>query len=106
MEPSEYGGLDELLNDRQGVIRAAEVLRYISSSVLRWRLASGRWQQPCHGVVVAQSGLLPATQQLWTAVLWGGKGALLAGLTAARLDAARIHRAGDPPPAARCRPGP
>ena len=35
---------------------------------------------------MAQSGPLSATQQLWSALLWGGKGALLAGLTAARLE--------------------
>ena len=29
---------------------------------------------------------LSATQQLWAALLWGGKGAVLAGLTAARLE--------------------
>jgi very-short-patch-repair endonuclease len=80
---------DELVRDRQGVMRTAEVLRYLSPAVLRWRLTSGRWQQPCRGVVVAQSGPLSATQQLWTALLWGGQGALIAGLTAARLDGLR-----------------
>jgi very-short-patch-repair endonuclease len=75
-----------LLRDRRGVVRTAEARRFLSPSALRWKLESGRWQQPCHGVVVAQSGPLSATQQLWAALLWGGQGALLAGLTAARLD--------------------
>ena len=86
MNLSESDGLKELLRDRHGVVTTAEALRYFSPSVLRWRLTSGRWQQVCHGVVVAQSGPLSATQQLWAALLWGGKGALLAGLTAARLE--------------------
>jgi very-short-patch-repair endonuclease len=86
MRTSGHGELDELLSDRDGVVRTAEVLRYLSSATLRWRLTSGRWQQPCRGVVVTQSGPLSARQQLWVALLWGGRGALLAGLTAARLD--------------------
>ncbi|HEY2518823.1 MAG TPA: hypothetical protein VGJ19_01835 [Streptosporangiaceae bacterium] len=77
--------LSELLRDRQGVVKVAEVLRCRSPAALRWKLESGRWQQPCHGVVVAQSGPLSAPQQLWVAVLWGGRGAVLAGLTAAGL---------------------
>jgi hypothetical protein len=86
MNLSESDGLKELLRDRHGVVTTAEALRYLSPSILRWRLTSGRWQQVCHGVVVVQSGPLSATQQLWAALLWGGKGALLAGLTAARLE--------------------
>ncbi len=86
MNLSESDGLKDLLRDRHGVVTTAEALRYLSPSILRWRLTSGRWQQVCHGVVVAQSGPLSATQQLWSALLWGGKGALLAGLTAARLE--------------------
>jgi hypothetical protein len=86
MELRDSDALGELLSDRQGVVSTTEALRYLSRSMLRWRLASGRWQQPCRGVVVAQSGPLSTTQQLWTALLWGGQGALLAGLTAARLD--------------------
>ncbi len=86
MELSESDGLEELLQDRHGVVTTAEALRHLSPAVLRWRLTSGRWQQICRGVVVTQSGPLSATQQLWAALLWGGQGALLAGLTAARLD--------------------
>jgi hypothetical protein len=83
---SDLGELGELLRDREGVVRIAEALRYLSPATLRWRLTSGRWQQPGHGLVVAQSGPLSTTQRLWVALLWGGRGALLGGLTAARLD--------------------
>lgn len=86
METSDCEDLRELLRDRQGVVRTAEARRFLSPSALRWKLESGRWQQPCHGVVVAQSGPLSAQQELWATLLWGGQGALLAGLTAARLD--------------------
>ncbi len=86
---SDRGELGELLREREGVVRIAEALRYLSPAALRWRLTSGRWQQPCHGLVVAQSGPLSTTQRLWVALLWGGRGALLGGLTAARLDGLR-----------------
>jgi hypothetical protein len=62
------------------VVSTAAVLRYLTPAALRWWLASGRWQQPCRGVVVAQSGPLSATQRLWVALLWGGgEGASVAG---------------------------
>jgi hypothetical protein len=83
METSDFA---ELLQEREGVVRTGEARRFLSRSALRWKLDSGRWQQPCHGVMVAQSGPLSARQELWIALLWGGPGALLAGLTAARLD--------------------
>jgi hypothetical protein len=41
------------------------------------------------GVIVAHSGPLSAEQQLWVVLFWAGRGALLAGLTAARLDGLR-----------------
>ena len=82
-------GLAELLRRRDGVVSTPEVLTHLSPAVLRWRLASGRWQQPCRGVVIAHSGPLSPGQQLWAALLWGGQGALLAGLTAAHLDGLR-----------------
>lgn len=81
--------LDELLDWRGGVVSTSEVLSCLSPAALRWRLASGRWQRPFRGVIVAHSGPLSAEQQLWTVLLWAGPGALLAGLTAARLDGLR-----------------
>jgi very-short-patch-repair endonuclease len=78
--------LAELLNEQDGVLCADTALRYLTRGALRWRVSSGRWQQPCPGVVVAQSGPLTEIQALRVAVLWAGPGAALAGLTAARLD--------------------
>ena len=65
---------------------AASALGWMSREELRWRVASGRWQRPCHGIVVAHSGPMTPKQELWAALLWAGEGAVLAGLTAARLD--------------------
>ena len=76
----------ELLNSQDGVLRVDAAMEYLTRGALRWRVSSGRWQQPCRGIVVAQSGPLTEIQALRVAVLWAGSGAALAGLTAARLD--------------------
>jgi len=77
--------LDDLLAWQDGVLDTRSALAHLSESALRWRLTSGRWQQPCRGVMVAHSGPLTRVQMLWIAALWAGPGAALAGLTAARL---------------------
>lgn len=79
-----HNALDELLAWKDGVLDTRSALGCLSPSALRWRLRSGRWQQPCRGVVVAHSGPLSDIQMLRVAVLWAGPGAALAGLTAAR----------------------
>jgi hypothetical protein len=81
--------LDDLLAWQDGVLETRSALTYLSPGTLRWRLESGRWQQPCRGVVVAHSGPLTDAQILWVAITWAGRGAALAGLTAARLQGFR-----------------
>jgi Protein of unknown function (DUF559) len=81
--------LDDLLDWQDGVLDTRSALGYLTPAALRWRLQSGRWQQPCRGVVVAHSGPLTEEQILRVAALWAGKGAALAGLTAARLQGLR-----------------
>ena len=71
------------------MLRVESALSFMSRAALRWQISSGRWQQPCRGIVVAHSGALTEEQRLWTAVLAAGHGAMLAGLTAARLDGFR-----------------
>jgi hypothetical protein len=78
--------LAELFKDNDGVLDAASVLRFMTREELRWRITSGRWQRPCSGVVVAQSGPLTSDQTSRIALHWAGAGSALAGLTAARLD--------------------
>jgi very-short-patch-repair endonuclease len=75
-----------LLREQDGVMDTTSALNWISRQELRWRVTSGRWQRPCHGVVVAHSGPLTEGQRLWAAVLWAGEGAVLAGLTSVELD--------------------
>lgn len=52
----------------------------------RARIRSGTWQEIGPYVVVLHGGPLCERQKLWVAVLHGGRGAALGGLTAARAD--------------------
>jgi very-short-patch-repair endonuclease len=79
-------GLADLLRAQDGVLDTESALSWMSRSELRWRIASGRWQRPCRGIFVAHSGPVTESQRVWAALLWAGSGAVLAGLTAARLD--------------------
>ena len=79
-------GLAHLLSWHDGVLRVDAAMKYLTRDALRWRVKSGRWQQPCRGIVVAQSGPLTEFQALRIAALWAGPGGALAGLTAASLD--------------------
>jgi hypothetical protein len=81
--------LEDLLVWQDGVLNTRSALAYLSESALRWRLGSGRWQQPCRGVLVAHSGPLTRMQMLRIATMWAGPGAALAGLTAAQLQGFR-----------------
>jgi hypothetical protein len=78
--------IPELAARQSGVLTAASAIACLGESAVRWRLTTGRWQRPCRGVVVTHSGPLADEQILWAAVLAAGPGAVLAGLTAARLD--------------------
>ena len=79
-------GLADLLSWHDGVLTVDAAMKYLTRDALRWRVKSGRWQQPCRGIVVAQSGPLTELQALRIAALWAGPGGALAGLTAASLD--------------------
>jgi very-short-patch-repair endonuclease len=87
--------LTELLTVQDGVVRVGSAMKYLTRDALRWRISSGRWQLPCRGIVVAQSGALSEIQVLRIAALWAGPGAALAGLTAARLGGLRGFDDGD-----------
>jgi hypothetical protein len=78
--------LDELLAWRDGVLDTSTALLHMTYEELRWRIRSGRWQKPTHGVVVAHNGPLTEGQMLRVALAWAGSRAALGGLTAAILD--------------------
>jgi hypothetical protein len=81
-----HSALSDALDDSEGVLTSAAALRHLSEEQLRWKVASGRWQKPARGVLVAQSGPLTDRQLLRVALLAAGPQAALAGLTAAQLD--------------------
>lgn len=74
------------LQQQCGVVTNAAAVCWLGRAVVRWRLERGRWQQPCRGVVVTRSGPLSPDEMLWVVVLGAGTGAVLGGVTAARLD--------------------
>src|SRR5260370_28384985 len=82
-------GLSNDLGERRarqaGVRTVKEAIGCLGEPAVRWRLASGRWRRVCRGVIVTQSGPLSEEQRLWVPLLAAGEGAVLAGLTAAKL---------------------
>jgi very-short-patch-repair endonuclease len=78
--------LAAVIAEHDGVLETDVALKYLTYSEIRWRIACGRWQRPCKGVLVTQSGPLTDRQALRVALLRAGPTAALAGLTAARLD--------------------
>lgn len=78
--------LERTIKDHESVLTTAEALAFLTENELRWRISSGRWQHPCHDVVITQSGPLTDRQAARVALLCWGPRAALAGMTAARLD--------------------
>lgn len=78
--------LANLIAEHEGVLATDVAQRCLTYAELRWRITSGRWQRPCKGVVVTQSGPLTDRQALRVTLLRAGPKAALAGLTAARMD--------------------
>lgn len=78
--------LSTLIDDSDGVLTTAQALTCLKGAELRWRIDSGKWQRPCRGVVVTHSGPISESQLLRVALARCGPHAVLAGLTAAKLD--------------------
>jgi hypothetical protein len=62
----------------------------VDRHVIARRVATERWQRVAHDVVAMTTGELTVRQRRWAAVLHGGEGALLSGLSAA--DDAGLER--------------
>lgn len=74
-----------MLGRQEQVVTWREAVELLSVGRVRGLLRSGRWRRYGHGVLVAHNGRLSREQAEWVAVLDAGRGALLAGITAARL---------------------
>lgn len=83
------GDLACVLEGQRGVVTLVQAEPHLGAARVRWYVESGRWQRPRRGVIVAHSGPLDAEQRLWVDLLSAGRGAVLAGLTAATLDGLR-----------------
>jgi hypothetical protein len=75
-----------LCQRQSDVVTVADAVACLGRPHVRWKIATGQWQRPFRGVVVTFSGPLGRAHQEWAAVLAAGAGAVLAGLSAARLD--------------------
>ncbi|MGH2600244.1 MAG: endonuclease domain-containing protein, partial [Dehalococcoidia bacterium] len=80
---------DWLLFAQDRLLTWRQACEHLTEDVVLGRVARGLWQRPCRGVVVAHNGPLTVAQREWAAVLAAGRGALLAGATAARLSGLR-----------------
>ena len=81
--------LESIVEQQRGVVTRAVAVSFLGASAVRWRLATGRWQRPWPGVLATHSGPLDDEQRMWVAILSAGRGAVLAGLTAAVLAGLR-----------------
>lgn len=68
------------------VMRTSDAVDAVGRSAMRHRIAVGKWQRPCRGVVVAHNGPLSADERHAVALAASAPGAALAGPTALEID--------------------
>ncbi|MEN3309163.1 MAG: hypothetical protein V7603_5365 [Micromonosporaceae bacterium] len=83
-----------LLWRQTDVLTREQALRHLSRSAVEHRVTSGRWRRVHHGVYLAHSGPILRHQALWIAYLSEGRGAYLAGATAAEMCGLRGYHTG------------
>ncbi|HEU4349076.1 MAG TPA: DUF559 domain-containing protein [Actinoplanes sp.] len=77
------GEWEWLLFEQSGVVTSAQACRLLGRGVVRSRIMQHRWRRICRNLLLTENGRLRREQQLWVAVLAAGRGARLAGTTAA-----------------------
>ncbi len=83
-------GWEKIAESQCGVIAVRTALRAgLTRSDIRWKITSGRWQRPMHGVLVTHSGPITSIQEMWAAIESTGPGAVLGGACAASFDGLR-----------------
>jgi hypothetical protein len=83
LPPRDADELDWVAFEQRGILTTAQATSLLGRGVLRGHLRSGRWRRIGRGIVAMTNGRLEPDQQLWIAVLTAGRGAVLAGTTAA-----------------------
>ena len=78
--------LRELAEQQQDVLTTGQLGSTVTRDQVRAQLSAGRWQAPHHGVVLLHNGPPTPEQLAWAALLAAAPGAVLGGLTAARID--------------------
>lgn len=85
-----YADAERIAAAQDGLIRRDQLTAAgITRGMLRAQLAARRWSRLTTTVVATFTGVPSRSQQLWLAVLHGGRGALLGGMTAAELSGLR-----------------
>jgi hypothetical protein len=80
---------DWLRFERADVVSWRQATTELGPKVVKNRMARHSWQRPQRGTMVTHSGPLSRRQQIWAAVIAGGKRAVIGGLTAAELEGFR-----------------
>jgi len=89
MPSDDDGAWEWLLFAQQGIVTYAQAVRHKGRGHLRNEIDRGRWRRVANGVI-STTPTLSRPQHPWVAVLTCGKGAVLAGLEAARRDGLRV----------------
>jgi hypothetical protein len=85
--------LEWVVFEQAGILTVRQATALVGAGRLRTQLRANRWRAVCRGIVATGNGRLGHDQRLWVAVLAAGKGALLAGATAAAEAGVRGLRA-------------
>jgi len=91
--------------EQSGVLTTEQADEFLGRGTVRGHLKLGRWRRICPGVLLTGNGELTPQQQLWVAVLVGGRAAMLAGAAAVSAGGVSGIAGGHIPvliPAARC----
>jgi very-short-patch-repair endonuclease len=89
MPSDDAGEWEWTLFSQQGIVTYTQALRHKGRGHVRNEIDRGRWRRVANGVI-ATTPRLSQSQHFWVAVLTCGRGAVLAGLAAARVSGLRV----------------
>jgi very-short-patch-repair endonuclease len=89
MPSDDAGEWEWTLFTQHGIVTYAQAVRHKGRAHLRNEIDRGRWRRVANGVITT-TPRLSQPQQYWVAILTCGRGAVLAGLAAARAGGLRV----------------